>query len=71
LGVLGALGHYCVAKAMTYAPANFVSPFNYWQMVGSVFVGYWLFSDIPDTFMWLGSFLIIAAGFYVSLKAEK
>jgi drug/metabolite transporter (DMT)-like permease len=71
LGALGALGHYCVAKAMTYAPANFVSPFNYWQMVGSVFVGYWLFSDIPDTFMWLGSFLIIAAGFYVSLKAEK
>jgi drug/metabolite transporter (DMT)-like permease len=26
LGALGALGHYCVAKAMTYAPANFVSP---------------------------------------------
>jgi drug/metabolite transporter (DMT)-like permease len=71
LGALGALGHYCVAKAMTYAPANFVSPFNYWQMVGSVFVGYWLFNDIPDTFIWLGSFLIIAAGVYVSLKAEK
>lgn len=71
LGALGALGHYCVAKAMTYAPANFVSPFNYWQMVGSVFVGYWLFNDIPDTFTWLGSFLIIAAGVYVSLKAEK
>jgi drug/metabolite transporter (DMT)-like permease len=35
LGVIGALGHYCVAKAMTYASANFVAPFNYTQMIGS------------------------------------
>jgi hypothetical protein len=40
-------------------------------MVGSVCVGYWLFSDIPDTFTWLGSFLSIAAGVYVSLQEKK
>jgi len=71
LGALGGFGHYCIARAMTYAPANFVSPFNYWQMIGSVFVGYWLFNDFPDTFTWVGSLLIIAAGIYVSIKAEK
>lgn len=71
LGALGALGHYCVARAMTYAPANFVSPFNYWQMVGSVAVGYWLFGDLPDSFTWLGAGMIIVAGLYVGLKAEK
>lgn len=71
LGALGALGHYCVARAMTYAPANFVSPFNYWQMVGSVAVGYWLFGDLPDHFTWLGAGMIIAAGIYVGLRPEK
>jgi drug/metabolite transporter (DMT)-like permease len=71
LGALGGFGHYCIARAMTYAPANFVSPFNYWQMIGSVFVGYWLFNDFPDTFTWIGSLLIVAAGIYVSVKAEK
>lgn len=71
LGALGGFGHYCIARAMTYAPANFVSPFNYWQMIGSVFVGYWLFNEFPDAFTWVGSFLIIAAGIYVSVKAEK
>ena len=71
LGALGALGHYCIARAMTYAPANFVSPFNYWQMVGSVAVGYWLFDDLPDSLTWLGSGMIILAGIYVGLKSEK
>ena len=71
LGALGALGHYCLARAMTYAPANFVSPFNYWQMVGSVVVGYLMFAEIPDLFTWLGTALIIAAGLYVGLKSSK
>jgi len=70
LGVLGGLGHYCVARAMTYAPANFLSPFQYWQMVGSVAVGYFLFSEMPDTFTWVGAALIIAAGVYVGLKGQ-
>jgi len=71
LGVLGGLGHYCVARAMTYAAANFLSPFQYWQMVGSVIVGYWLFGEIPDAFTWIGAALIIAAGVYVGLRGQS
>ena len=55
---------------MTYAQANFLSPFQYWQMVGSVAVGYFLFSEMPDTFTWVGAALIIAAGVYVGLKGQ-
>ncbi len=68
LGVLGGLGHYCVARAMTYAPANFLSPFQYWQMVGSVAVGYYMFSEVPEAFTWMGAALIIAAGMYIGLR---
>lgn len=70
LGVLGGLGHYCVARAMTYAAANFVAPFQYWQMVGSVIVGYLLFGEMPDAFTWVGAALIIAAGLYVGLRGQ-
>jgi len=70
LGVLGGLGHYCVARAMTYAPANFLSPFQYWQMVGSVAVGYLMFAEVPDAFTWLGAALIIAAGIYVGISGQ-
>ena len=36
LGISGGLGHYCVARAFSYAPANLIAPLNYTQMIGSV-----------------------------------
>jgi drug/metabolite transporter (DMT)-like permease len=62
LGVFGALGHYCIARALTYAPVNIVSPFLYTQLLGSVLVGYLFFGDIPDAFSWLGGAVIVGCG---------
>jgi drug/metabolite transporter (DMT)-like permease len=66
LGCFGGIGHYCVARAMTYAPANFIAPFNYTQMIGSVIMGYLMFDEVPDVYTWLGSALIIGAGLLVA-----
>ena len=71
LGVLGGLGHYCVARAMTYATASVISPFQYWQMVGSVLVGYLLFSDLPDLYTWLGAALIIGSGMFIGWRESR
>ena len=65
LGMLGGLGHYCVAKAMSYAPASIVAPFQYWQMIGSVTVGYLFMGSLPDAYTWLGAAIIIAAGLFI------
>lgn len=66
LGVLGGVGHYCVARAMTYAPASIVAPFAYWQMVGSVIVGYLISGLLPEVSTWIGAGVIIAAGLYIA-----
>lgn len=71
LGALGGLGHYCVARAMTYASANFVAPFNYTQMIGSVIVGYFMFAEVPDLYVWLGTVLIVSAGLLVSWRGRS
>lgn len=71
LGVLGGFGHYCVAKALTYASANLIAPFNYTQMIGSVIVGYLLFAEVPDRYTWLGTVLIVGAGLLVTLQAAR
>jgi drug/metabolite transporter (DMT)-like permease len=70
LGVFGGIGHYCVARAMTYAPANFIAPFNYTQMIGSVIVGYLMFSEVPDIYTWLGTALIVGAGLLVGWQGK-
>ena len=71
LGVLGALGHYCVARAMKYAPANIVSPFQYMQLLGSVAVGYLFFGNFPDVLGWVGAAIIVAAGLYIGWSQRR
>ncbi len=71
LGALGGLGHYCVARALGYASANFIAPFNYTQMIGSVIVGYLMFAEVPDLYTWAGTALIIGAGLLVGWTARR
>jgi drug/metabolite transporter (DMT)-like permease len=65
LGLWGGLGHYCVARAMTYGPANVIAPFMYWQMVGSIAIGYLVSGILPDQYVWAGAALIISAGLFL------
>ena len=71
LGVLGALGHYCVARAMHLAPANVISPFQYFQLLSSVAVGYFFFGNFPDLLGWVGAAIIVAAGLYIGVSQRK
>ena len=71
LGFFGGFGHYCVARAFSYAPANLIAPLNYTQMIGSVVVGYLMFAEIPDFYTWVGSAVIIAAGLLVGWQGRR
>ncbi|MBX9700322.1 MAG: DMT family transporter [Acetobacteraceae bacterium] len=71
LGAMGAAGHYCVARAMTYAQANVLSPFQYWQIIGSVLVGYVVSGLFPEPHVWLGAAIIVAAGLIIALTAAR
>ncbi len=71
LGIFGGLGHWSLAKAMTYAPVNVVSPFQYWQLIGAVIIGYLITGYVPDIYVWLGAVLIIAAGLYLAWKDTR
>ncbi len=71
LGIFGGIGHWCLAKAMTYAPANVVSPFQYWQLIGAVIIGYFISGDMPDVYTWLGAAFIIGAGLYMGWRDTR
>ncbi len=71
LGLIGAFGHYCIARAMAYADAGLVSPFNYWQLIGSVALGWALFDQLPDAWTWAGAAIIIAAGLYIGWSESR
>lgn len=71
LGAFGGIGHYFVARAFTYAPAGVVSPFSYWQMVGSVIVGYFISGLLPDAWTWTGAAIIVGAGLWMGWRETR
>jgi drug/metabolite transporter (DMT)-like permease len=62
LGLLGGLGHYCVARALMWGPASILSPFHYVQLVFAAAMGYLVFDHVPSPWTWVGAAIIIASG---------
>ncbi|WP_353212658.1 DMT family transporter [Rhodovarius sp.] len=70
-GVLGAVGHYFVAQALRFAPANVVSPFQYLQLLAAVAVGFVLFGNLPDALTWVGAAIIVGAGLLLTWSQTR
>ena len=56
---------------MTYAEASIIAPFGYWQLVGSVVVGYLISGYLPDMFTWIGAGIIMCAGSYIAWSETR
>ncbi|WP_349369086.1 DMT family transporter [Salinarimonas sp.] len=70
LGLFGGLGHYCMGRAFELAPAPFVSPFTYLQLVGATLLGFLVFGHLPDAWVWAGALIIVASGAYILVAAR-
>jgi drug/metabolite transporter (DMT)-like permease len=68
LGLLGAVGHYCVARALMWAPASIVSPFHYVQLVWAAALGYVVFGDVPSGWTWVGAVIIVCSGLSIFIR---
>jgi drug/metabolite transporter (DMT)-like permease len=68
LGLLGGLGHYCVAGAFLWGPASILSPFHYVQLVWAALMGYLAFGDLPSAWTWVGAAVIMASGVYIAWR---
>lgn len=71
IGLFGGIGHYFLVSAFEQAPASFVSPFNYAQIVAATILSYLIFGQLPDLWTWVGAALIIASGLYLLLRERR
>ena len=71
LGLLGAVGHYCVARALLWAPASIVSPFHYVQLVWAAALGYVVFDDVPSGWTWVGAAIIVCSGLTIFVRERR
>ncbi len=71
MGAFAATGHFLIIKAFDHAPAAWLAPVGYAEIIMSTAVGYWFFGDFPDPATWLGMAVIVASGLYISLRERR
>jgi drug/metabolite transporter (DMT)-like permease len=71
MGALGATGHFLIIKAFDYAPAAWLAPIGYAEIVATTGVGWVGFGDFPDPWTWLGILVIVGSGLFISLLERR
>jgi len=69
VGVTGLVSHYCLTNAFRAADASVVVPFDFLRIPVIALIGWWLYNEKIDIFVFLGAGLIIA-GVLWNLRAE-
>ena len=59
LGIYGGTGHLMLTRAFRYAPASFLSPFLYSQLIWAAILGWTFYDHLPDLLS-IGGMLVIA-----------
>lgn len=70
-GALGAMGHLCLVRALSFAPASVIQPFTYTMLIYAVVVGYLVFGDVPDLPTVVGGLIVAGAGIYAALRQRE
>ena len=68
VGLLGSAGQICLAQAFKMAEASSVLPFDFLQLVWAALLGFLVFGEVPDRWVWLGGALIFLSSTYLALK---
>ncbi|MCC5984281.1 MAG: DMT family transporter [Rhodobacteraceae bacterium] len=70
-GLLGGLGQVCLTSSYRDADVSVIAPFGYVQILFSLAIGYWVFSEVPTAPMLFGASLVIAAGVIIIWRERQ
>ena len=61
IGALGSCGHLCLVHSYRLADVGLVEPLVFFRLVWAALLGFLIFAEIPDIWVWIGGLLIVAA----------
>ena len=68
IGLFACIGHLFLILSLKYADASKLAPFSYFEIITNIIIGYYFFNDFPDNWTFLGLFIIILSGIYISRR---
>ena len=70
IGVFACIGHLFLILSLKYADASKLAPLSYFEIITNIIIGYYFFSDFPDYWTFLGLFIIVLSGIYISSREK-
>ena len=68
IGVFACIGHLFLILSLKYADASKLAPFSYFEIITNIIIGYFFFNNFPDNWTFLGLFIIVISGVYISRR---
>ena len=68
IGIFACIGHLFLILSLKYADASKLAPLGYTEIIPNVIIGYYFFQELPDTWTYLGLFIIVLSGLYISKR---
>ena len=71
LGLVATGGHLLLVFAASKIPANLLAPFQYVEIIGATFLGFFVFGDVPTVYTLIGIALIVLSGLYLWYREHQ
>ena len=71
IGVTGTAAQLCVTQSIRETDPTVVMPFDYLKLIWAAVLGFWVFGEIPDEFIWVGGTVIFASSFYLAWRENQ
>lgn len=71
LGFFAAVSHIALTRAYVRADASAVQPFDYLRLPFIALLGYLLFGEVPDLWLWIGAAIIAGSTLYIARREAQ
>ena len=68
IGFIASVAHLFIILSLKYADASKLAPLGYTEIITNILISYYFFNELPDNWTYLGLFIIVISGLYVSRR---
>ena len=71
IGFIASVAHLFIILSLKYADASKLAPLGYTEIITNILISYYYFKELPDNWTYLGLFIIVLSGLYISKQELK
>ena len=68
VGFIASLAHFLIIYSLNLADASKLAPLGYTEIITNIMLSYYIFNELPDNWTYLGLFIIVLSGLYISRR---